>query len=241
MIDDPTRFLTEPPTPPDDVEHGDLDPALFASIASLSARISDLLEDLFDFDPLGDIVQVFLGDWEKLHQCGAAFNSLSLFSGQLIENLQHSSKEAGTSWQGGAAESAQTYFADCVSSIRSQQTALLAASKEYVRLSFGINVLATQVQGLLELILDRLIIAGIAAAAGTALSETVIGGVAGYGVAAWQVIEVIQLINRAATKAQAAVTLLVGGGSFIAALTKDLGEIPALALPDLSYHHPALT
>ena len=87
------------------------------------------------------------------------------------------------------------------------------------------------------MMIDKAIIIGVSAAAGTALLETGAGAVVGYGVAAWQAVELVKKVN-AATKIQAGGTLILGFFSFLKALADQGGDLTKIPLPDQPYITP---
>lgn len=88
--------------------------------------------------------------------------------------------------------------------------------------------------------MDRLIIIGIAAAAGTALIETGIGAVAGYSVAALQVIAFLEDWALASAIIQTAVGVITGAAPELLSLTRTLAYAPSAELPTSAYQHPAI-
>jgi hypothetical protein len=91
------------------------------------------------------------------------------------------------------------------------------------------------VGGLVKMMIDKAIIIGVSAAAGTALIETGVGAAAGYGIATWQAIELVKKVNDAALKIQTGGTAILGFFSFIKTLAEQGGDLSKVPLPDQPY------
>jgi hypothetical protein len=91
---------------------------------------------------------------------------------------------------------------------------------------------------ILQALADKAILAGIAAAAGTALIETGVGAVAGYGAAALIVLDMLQLINDASVIINTAGSVILGlfGGVMDAAYQG--GDLTSVPLPASAYSGP---
>lgn len=94
--------------------------------------------------------------------------------------------------------------------------------------------------GVLKQLIDKAIIAVIAAAAGTALVETVVGAAVGYGIAALQIIGMLNLINRGLVIATSANALIFGFVGLVTTTSNRVGGLNDVHLPRTSYQHPAL-
>jgi hypothetical protein len=119
------------------------------------------------------------------------------------------------------------------------QTPLHDAAERYATAARGAWLAANQVNGVLEAIVDKAILASICAAAGTVLAETGVGAVVGYGLAALQVAQIIELIGRAGLIVNTVGALIEGIIGEIMALANQGGDLSRFPLPDTAYHHPA--
>ena len=137
-----------------------------------------------------------------------------------------------------AADAAYNYFSTLAAATSGQQTALFAAAEGYHDAARGAWQLSSQLGNLLQAVADKAILVGICAAAGTATAETGVGAVVGYGVAAWQAVELLELVNKASTIINTAGTVILaafGGGMTIAGQGGDLTAVP---LPTVPYAGP---
>ncbi|NYF54447.1 hypothetical protein [Micromonospora purpureochromogenes] len=140
---------------------------------------------------------------------------------------------------GRAADAAFVYFRKLAAATAQQNVILAQVEGKYYEAVRAIWLLADMVGGLIKMIIDKAIIIGVSAAAGTALIETGAGAVVGYGIAAWQAIELVKKVNDAATKIQAGGTLILGFFSFLKALADQGGDLSKIPLPDQPYTSPA--
>ncbi|HKO34025.1 MAG TPA: hypothetical protein VJY85_09790, partial [Candidatus Limnocylindria bacterium] len=81
----------------------------------------------------------------------------------------------------------------------------------------------------------------VAASAGSALVETGVGPVIGWGLAAWRTEQMLVKLNRAAIVAQAGGGLVMGFAGWIQEVNWRLGELKNIGLPGTAYDHPAVT
>lgn len=87
---------------------------------------------------------------------------------------------------------------------------------------------------------DKAILAGVTAAAGTALAETGVGAILGYAATALIVADMLKLINRASTIINTAGTVILG----LAGTGMDLGykggNLTSIQLPSTAYTAPGV-
>lgn len=236
----PTGSLVEPPPIPDDAMHGNLDITSLVSYLSLTNDLNSLISALIGVDVLGRVSQLLLGDWDSFARWAVALENLASFDERLALNLAEDLMPVRESWQGAAGTEAVNYFYRVDLAVGSQAEVLRGLSKTYLGISFAINLATQQLKGLLGALVDKLIIAAVSAAVGTATVETGVGAVIGYGVAIWQIMEALELWNKAVTLIQTASYVITGAVPAVIALTDSLNTSPKTPLPQVPYQHPAL-
>lgn len=231
-------LLVTPGEPDDSITNGFVNPLDAFNYISPSAWINEVIETVSGVDIFGLATDAFTGEWAALYKFGDALNSLAQFMQALGIDIQRGAISLDGEWDGNAGDAAYAYFTSLAAATSAQQIALHEAAKGYHHAAKGAWQLSNQLGNLLQAIADKAIIIGISAAAGTAASETVVGGVVGYGVAAWQAVELLDRVNRASTYINTAGTVILaafGGGMTIAGQG---GDLSAVTLPDAPYAMP---
>jgi hypothetical protein len=239
-VENPTRHLVDPGDPEPYFGDGYADPFDIFGMISPTHWINEFLKELAGWDVIGWISENFTGEWSAYAKCGMAFENLGRSLQDLGVNIQQGAIDVDKYWDGNAADAAYKYFSDVAAATSGTQVALYKASEEYARAAKGIWLFANQISGIVEAIIDAAVIAGITAAAGTALIETGVGAVVGYGLSALEAARIIELIGKAGTVIQTAGTVIMGIGGAIVGLAHQGGDLKALALPDRPYDHPAV-
>lgn len=156
-----------------------------ADTLSASAHIRNIVYQIFDYDIFEFFLQWIAGDWDGLWRAGCEFENCGTAVGQLGENVTAFANDLPAVWRGNAADGCRDYLLRLGQAITAQKEVYGSVGAEYrhaAELAYQQFDLAGALLGAL---LDKLIEIGIAIAAGTATIETVIGGVVGYGVAAY--------------------------------------------------------
>ena len=232
------QFLVEPAEPDDSVTNGFVNPTDIFNYVSPSAWVNDIIERVSGVDLFGMATETFTGEWAALYKFGDAMANLAQFMQQVGIDIQAGELALDGNWDGNAADAAMNYFTQLAAATSGQQAALYAAAKGYHDAARGAWELANQLGNLLQAIADKAILMGISWAVGTATAETGVGAVVGYGVATWQAIDLLKLINRASTIINTAGTVIMsafGGGMAIAGQGGDLSAVP---LPSAPYAPP---
>lgn len=237
-MDDPTVFLKEPAKPDDSISHGFANPLDLFNYVSPSAWLNAAIEKLTGVDVFGWMTDWVSGDWESLWKFGDAMANLAPCMQQIGINIQTGMLELDASWDGNASDAAYKYFSDLAAATSGQQFPIAKTQESYHKAALGAWQLSNQLGNILQALADKAILAGIAAAAGTALIETGVGAVAGYGAAALIVLDMLQLINDASVIINTAGTVILGlfGGVMDAAYQG--GDLTSVPLPANAYSGP---
>lgn len=238
-MDDPTRHLVDP-VAESSISSGYADPFDFFSVLSPTSWISYFLQEVTGWDPLGWVASSFMGDWQAWARCGVAYSNLGVACRDLGVNVQQGVLTLDGSWDGNASDAAYMYFSDLAVKVSQTRLALDAAAKEYADAARGAWLAANQVKGILEAIIDSAVIAAAATAAGTALIETGVGAVVGYGVAALEVARIAELLARAGKIIQTAGLVIEGATGSIMTLADQGGSLAKYPLPGTGYDYPAV-
>lgn len=235
---DPTTYLVEPGTPDASISNGFVNPIDILNYASPSAWINSGIEELTGFDVFGMFTECVSGDWEAIWKFGDAMTALAECLQEHGINVQHGVLDVDGSWDGNASDGAYKYFSDFAAACSGQQIALKDIGRNYQKAAQGAWQLANQLGNILQAIADKAVIALIAWAAGTVTAETGIGAVAGYGVAALQVVQMLRLINSASTKINAAGSVIAGVFGVGMDVGYKGGDLSAIQLPAVAYTAP---
>ncbi|MFG1674149.1 WXG100 family type VII secretion target [Micromonospora sp. NPDC049282] len=235
---EPTDLLVEPGDPDPSLSKGFANPIGILDAISISHWINEIIKEVAGYDVIGTITAAFVGDWESFYKAGDAYGNLGQSLQALGGNLIEATTQLDAQWDGHAADAAFVYFRKLAAATSQQNIVLAQVQEKYHEAARAIWLLADMIGGLIKMIIDKAIIIGVSTAAGTALLETGAGAVVGYGVAAWQAMELVKKVNDAATKIQAGGTLILGFFSFLKALADQGGDLTKIQLPDQPYMSP---
>ncbi|MBB5866656.1 hypothetical protein F4553_000035 [Allocatelliglobosispora scoriae] len=238
-LEDPAAALSDPGQLPDDVMHGNIDLAVLAGYLSLTNDLNMIAASVTGVDVLDHVSQLLVGDWQKFGTWAVALTRLADCLDEVDLHLAADARQTHAGWEGTAGDAAAVYFAHAGTAIRAQAATLRDLAAAYRGISFATNLAQRQLNGLIGSLVDRLIIIGIASAAGTALIETGVGAVAGYSIAALQVIAFLEDWALAAAIIQTAVGVITGAAPELLSLTRTLAYAPSTELPTTPYQHPA--
>jgi hypothetical protein len=222
----PTDFLVEPGQPDASVTKGFANPIGILDAISISHWVNQIIKDIAGYDVIGTITNFFVGDWESFYKAGDAYGNLGQSLQALGQNVSLISSHMDQQWDGQAADAAFVYFRQLGTATVQQNVVLSQISEKYHEAARAIWLLADMVGGLVKMMIDKAIIIGVSAAAGTD---------AGYGIATWQGIELVKKVNDAALKIQTGGTAILGFFSFIKTLAEQGGDLSKVPLPDQPY------
>lgn len=238
-MDDPTALLRAPGAPDDSVTNGFVNPLDLFNYLSPSAWINEAIANLTGVDVFGWMTDWIGGSWDAVWKFGDALGHLGDCFQQIGINIQQAIIDADRSWDGNASDSAYQYFSSFAAAVSGQQLALHDAAESYHNAARGAWELSSQLGNILQALADKVIIAGIAAALGTATSETGVGAVVGYGVSGLMVLQMLELVNRASVIINTAGTVILGLFGAARDLANQGGDLSAVPLPTTPYSAPA--
>ncbi|WP_422734458.1 hypothetical protein ACN26Y_06275 [Micromonospora sp. WMMD558] len=237
---EPIDFLVEPGEPDASMTKGFVNPIGILDAISISHWVNQIIKDVAGYDVIGTITNVFVGDWQSFYKAGDAYGNLGQSLQALGQNVSLTAAQMDHQWDGQAADAAFVYLRKLATAAVEQNVVLTQIEENYHEAARAIWLLADMIGGLIKMMIDKAIIIGVSAAAGTALIETGVGAVAGYGIAAWQATELVKKVNDAALKIQAGGTAILSFFSFIKALAEQGGDLSKFPLPDRPYVSPVL-
>lgn len=209
---------------------------------SVSHWANEAFSEVFGFDPIGRITDYVAGDWTALAQTGIAIGNIAEAVYDLGFNVQAGTIYVSGDWEGTAAAAATTYFTSTANRIAAWREPMKEISRQYEIMGHGVASAAEALSGIIKSLLDSAILAGIAAAGGTIASETGVGALIGYGIAAAEVANMLRLWGQATSLMQGIYGAVQAAVGIIEIKAADLGTA---ALPALDagggYDHPLVT
>jgi hypothetical protein len=237
---DPTTHLRAPSPPDESISNGFANPLDAFNYISPSAWINEAIEQAVGWDVFGWCTDWLSGDWEAIWKFGDAMINLADCLQEQGITIQRSAITMDESWDGNAADAAYQYFSALAAATSGQQIALHDIGESYHKAALGAWQLGNQLGNIMQALADKAIIAGISFAVGTATAETGVGAVAGYGVAAWQAVEMMSLANRASTIINTGGTAVLGAFGAGMAVGYKGGDLSAVPLPKTPYLPPGV-
>jgi hypothetical protein len=239
VVNDPTRFLTEPQAD-DSISAGYVTATSFMDAVSLTHWLNEAIEGMTGRNLIEEFVEPIVGNWEVIANFGIAVNNAGRCLQEIGINVQQTIYTLDASWDGNASDAAYRYFTDLAVDITNARTPLSEAAKQYDDLAHGMWVAADTLAGIIKQAVDAALIAVVGYAAGTITLETVVGPIVGYAVGTLEIIRILELINRCAAVATSANALIFGAIGAITLGSNEVGKLKTLALPGTAYNNPAV-
>ncbi|MCY1144038.1 hypothetical protein OWR29_39095 [Actinoplanes sp. Pm04-4] len=196
-------------------------------------------ETVFGFDPVAEVQNKIFGDWEAMAKMSEVVSNSDLALHDLAVNVQSGATQLHTYWQGNAGDTAYRYFTDLATAIENLRPSLKEIADGYKIMADAVWAAGDALGGVIKAICDSAIIAGIAAAGGTATAATGVGAVVGYGVAAVEVANMLRLWGEATKLLQNINAAVL---AFRALLNRSLSDLNSVKLPTIGggagYDHP---
>jgi hypothetical protein len=223
--------------PVDEVEYSH--PLGFLDNISLSHWALEAADKILGVNPLEKTLEFFLGDWQAVAKAGKALRNAADAVDDLAYNVQGGAIALGRTWDGMAADSAYQHFTRLAADIQGMAAPMRAMAAELEQVSHGVWSTCEAVSGIIKGLGDALAIAGIAIVAGTLTAETGVGAVVGYGVAAFEVYEILDMWARATAAMTSIYGAVQAAAGFIESQTASLRDtaLPQIAA-DGPYQHP---
>ncbi|KQQ39410.1 WXG100 family type VII secretion target [Nocardioides sp. Leaf307] len=154
---DTTSALSATPSkdaPIPDMVHWIMDKAGWFSIAGMAMKIASVL----GLDPVKELTQSVLGDYDELAQAGHAAEALADFDRALAAALEQGLVTVRSTWSGHAADAAQAYFMELSGAITDHATELDELGAKYAELVQCCAQIAEVVGGALATAIDQVLI-----------------------------------------------------------------------------------
>ncbi|MFI5501521.1 hypothetical protein ACIA5E_20865 [Nocardia asteroides] len=198
-------------------------------------------ETVLGTDPLKWVTTKISGDWEALQKAGKAVENLAAYSSAFSESVKSAATAVDATWDGNAATSAQTYFAQLTAAISAQVEPLKTMAAEIDKYATTAYHLSTAMSNALQTLLDWAAIAVIEWAAAQASALSGVGLVATTALVAAATTTTLKVIAEWGKLVETfnagyvALEAIAGVGFGVAAVLES-AEMPAL--PTAGYDHP---
>lgn len=239
-MDDPTRHLVEPTPVDPTVENGYANPLDVLDILSPTGWVNYGIMELTGVNVLVSLVQPLSGNWLAFSRYGDALRNLAPCTQDIGVNIQRATLTVDRTWHGNANDAAYMYFSEVAARTSGLQHLLREAVTSYENMARGMWQLAQQMANILQSVIDEFLIVSVLLVAGAALIETGVGTVAAWGLAAWRVARIIQLLSRASAIIQTGGLVILTFTSFIIEAEARLGDLDKAGFPIEPYDHPAV-
>lgn len=208
-------------------------------LVSPTAWIRWVLDQVCDFDPIEDVARWVSGDWNRVMQASRALASLGDYHACLAEELDVARRAVAADWDGAAAEAADAYFTSLVAALAEQEAALNGIAGQFQAVAVGMSQAADVLAGLVNSLLDWVIVAAVSAAAAAASSWTVVGGIAGGAATAGAIARAASIATQIIGAHALATSMASGAVGVIAGYLGALRGFQGVTLPS-AYDHPGV-
>lgn len=196
-------------------------------LVSPAAWLRQVTITLFGHDPFDGWARALSGDWASYVHCGAALARVGDGAYDIGRNLLAGAADAAGVWQGNAADAERDFQVSLGDATTSFRGACSSFAGLYGQAADAVSSLRDVAGDLITGLLDALIMVNLASAVGTALIETGVGALAGYGVAAYYAGQAYQLYQEIARCYSTAEDLFEALGAAIGSVNADL-DVPDL-------------
>jgi hypothetical protein len=226
--DSPESHLTAPATeaPTDLVSE-----ILTTDWLSPSGLISDIIGRIFNWNPVDEVSKKLSGNWASLYAVESALKNLGDFHRSQGSNITYAMSVTASSWDGEAADAANVFFTAMGTTSRDAGDQATELAPEFGIVAAGMESTGSLVGGFFTGIMDALIVAAIAYAAGGATAFTGVGAIVG-GVGG------TVALGRAAYLAKEAYDALQTTLDIIDALGAAIGVFESFAVDGADYPNP---
>ncbi|MGK5628708.1 WXG100 family type VII secretion target [Streptomyces sp. URMC 123] len=208
-------------------------------LLSPTAWMIEVLRMSLGINPLEKAQSYFAGDWQAYARCAEVWGNLEALCEDMAANLASGARTLDATWDGSAAESAQTYFDELRRDTLEIKRSLDAMRREYEVAAHGVWSTAKMVGQALQQLADHAALAALSAAAGSALSWTGGGAILGFGVSALQIRRIIDLWDDATRAINALQRTIDGVYGQLANIGAELAaSFHRFPLPRAAYDHP---
>jgi hypothetical protein len=193
--EDPTRYLVAPgeqeePHDPVTVFEEAVD------FIDPGAWVYKSLTELCGLNPIEEVLKFVGGDWRAFARTAHVYESLGRTFESIGWNLKFGNGNIDGYWSGHAADDAWTYIDTIAEQAIQHKAPLEEIARNCRRATDAAYAVARTAGPIGATILDEVMVAGIAAAAGTVSAETGVGAAIGYGVAAVTAIKILEDADR---------------------------------------------
>jgi hypothetical protein len=134
-----------------------------------------ILEATISVNPAQEASKWLSGDWEQFGKAADTMNSLSWFCTDVASDLRTNISNLATTWAGNASNAAYQYFNTLGLRVEDYSAGFAALRDKYLEAARGVWEFSEALCDLIQNIFDNVFWAALAAAAGGALAETVVG------------------------------------------------------------------
>jgi uncharacterized protein YukE len=185
----PEQHLTTPDLEPDTP----VNKMGWTDYVSPTAWMMKGFDIILGFDPVERVQNKIFGNWELYAQMQPVLTSAATAVHDLAFNIQAGATALQSDWHGYAGHSAYRYFTDVATSVDQLRTPLVQIGDAYRGMADAVWEAGDAIGGLLKGMCDAALIAGLAAAGGTATAISGIGGAVGYGLAAAEAANILAM------------------------------------------------
>jgi hypothetical protein len=204
-------------------------------LISPASWVRQVSVSLFGYDPFDEWSRALSGDWASYAHCGAAISRAGQGAYDIGRNLLAGVSHAEPVWQGSAGDAERGFQTALGGATEKLNGACQEFSRLYGQAADAAANLRDVAGDLICDLLDALIMVNLASVAGTALIETGLGAVAGYGIATYYATEAYRLYQEIARCYSVAEDSIEALSATIGSIHADVDVPDLAALPSYRY------
>lgn len=198
-------------------------------------------KNVLGVDPVEWFAQKISGDWEALQKAGKAVENLAGYSSSFSDEIEKAAKAVDTTWDGNAATSAQSYFAELSTAVAAQVDSLNTIADEIKNFANAAYYGAKTIGDSVQTVLDLAAVAIIEWVAVKVSAATGVGAVATAALVAAATLSTLKVIEEFGLIVAAFSSIYIGLEGIAGLVYAGAGAIQGgdlTALPQKSYDHP---
>ncbi|QKG23052.1 hypothetical protein [Actinomadura verrucosospora] len=162
-------------------------------VLSPSALVRWMVHEIAHVDIFAVVTQYLGGDWLGWRRAGTVWGTLGKAYGEIARNLRRAAADTPAAWGGNAADDFDEFLIKVAGIMDEMPKTCSGYAKAYDAAAQAAADATNSLNDLLGDIVDNAVYAAIAAGVGTLTAETIVGGLAGYGAAAFYIARIAEL------------------------------------------------
>ncbi len=186
------------------------------TLLSPTAWVRLIMDKVFDWDPITEVIRHFTGNWNDVAQSSRAYENLAAFAEAIGTEVTAQTHVVLADWEGNAANAASRYLEGSLApSLSDLSSSIDEVGSQYRAVAVGMQRTAALCNDGINTAIDWIVAAAASAAAGALTSWTGVGAILGTGATAASIAKAVSGARSASNAFGAAQALIDGAAGII--------------------------